>query len=157
MRSLLLSLSCLVLCAAVNGFVGGEDVILGQIVHQGYIRHYDGSYVCGVWIHSRRWHIAPAYYMQGRNVMDTSIVYGTVSVDGTGDVYPVTEIFVHPNFNLNTLDNNIALLNIDDGVYWRPYVHPIPIGSGFTRGNVIATVAGWSRNEVNIWKFTNRS
>lgn len=129
--------------------VGGNEVILGQFVHQGFVRDVSRNYVCGVWIHSKRWAIAPAYYMAGRSTWNTTAVFGTVSSSAEGMPYPVAEITVHPNFNVNTLDNNIALLFIEDGIDWYPYVHPIPLATEVTVGGVIATLAGWSRNTVS--------
>lgn len=137
---------------AVNSgrVVGGTDAILGQFVHQGFVQNYARNYVCGVWIHSWRWAIAPAYYMTGRSPADTFAVFGTVSTVSGGTQYPITQITVHPNFNANTLDNNIALLYIENTIDWYPYVHPIPLATEITGGGVVATMAGWSRNDVSF-------
>lgn len=151
-HKLKMRLICLVLCAvvatAMSEATGSSDAILGQFVHQGFIQDSYGAHVCGVWIHSKRWAIAPAYYMQGRSLWNTFAVFGTVLNNQGGFQYPIAEIRTHPNFNANTLDNNLALLYIEDGIDWYPYVHPIPLGTEYTRGGVIATVAGWTGDEV---------
>lgn len=145
-------LICLVLCAVLASTsaiaTGANDVILGQFVHQGLVHDSYHVPVCGLWIHSLRWAIAPAYYMQGRALWNTLAVFGTVSIH-QGDHYPVSAIHTHPNFNANTLDNNLAILHIEDGIFWRPWVHPIPLATEVTRGGVMATVAGWTGGEVS--------
>lgn len=155
----------LVLCAgllsaaaAVNSgsnsfIVGGQDAAIGQFVHQGFIQSYNRDYVCGGWIHSYKWVVAPAYYMYERSIADTFVVLGSVSTTSGGIQYPVDQKYIHPNYNYNTLDNNIALLYIEGGLQWFPHVHPVPLSAEYTRGNVIASVAGWARNQVWILDF----
>lgn len=142
-------LLCIVSVFGQQRIVGGHDATLGQFVHQGFARDYARNYLCGAWIQSEKWAIAPAYYMNGRSISNTYVVFGTVTVDQGGHEYSLSEIVVHPNFNVYTLESNLALLHIEDYIIFYPYVHPVPLGNEFTRGGVIVTMAGWAQGEVS--------
>lgn len=73
-----------------------------------------------------------------------SLYVAAGSIDITlGDNYQVSDVFNHPQFNLNTVRNDIALLKTEDGIKFNSFVQPLPIASAYIGEGESAVASGW--------------
>ena len=73
-----------------------------------------------------------------------------------GTSYSVDEIIIHPNYNTNTYNNDIALLKLNNPISFNSNRQPImlicdeQISMGAQNTGVMATITGWGRQKQII-------
>lgn len=135
--------------AASGRILGGTEAAEGQFPHHAGIRTFENEHLCSGWIHSDRWIVTVAHCTTGRTIANTVVSVRTVTLSGEGSVYTLASIVNHPNFNINTMANNLALLQTADEIYFDLLVQPIPLPTSHTPGGVTGTAAGWGATEVS--------
>lgn len=148
----------LVLCAVVAAsvaspvdnqgrMIGGNPAAVGQFWHQASIRDFENTHVCGGWIHAARWIITAAHCVIDRTIADTQVIVGATQLSTGGYDYQLSRIIPHPNFNTNTMDNNLALLETIHPIDFYPgVVQAIRLGTADIRGTTTGFVAGWGES-----------
>ncbi|XP_076846248.1 complement factor I-like [Brachyhypopomus gauderio] len=148
--------------------VGGQDALPTQIqwqvavVDQGSI-HCGGAYLGGCWV-------LTAAHCVGPNAKDFQIkfsIWKKRSLLSTSDMIPVKKIIIHQDYNPNTYQNDIALvqlqeLNLQPGCMKpNPAVRAVcaPWSPLLFQPGDTCSISGWGRNRVgdsvNILKWAN--
>ncbi|XP_041094659.1 serine protease 33-like [Polyodon spathula] len=108
--------------------VGGTPAEMGSWPWQVSL-HFLGSHVCGGSIISANWILSAAHCFEtSKDPSDWMVVLGQVdltTLDPTGILKGVQMVIVHPDFNLQTMDNDMALLELNSSVSFTDYIMPV--------------------------------
>ncbi|XP_012268512.2 trypsin-like isoform X1 [Athalia rosae] len=132
--------------------IGGSNANIGQFPHQVSLRRTsNGVHFCGGSIVDEEWIVTAAHcmYSDGRRIGASTItIYAgdllLDTVSSTSQRRIVKSIFVHENFNLSTLRNDIALLKLrsklilDDKIVAAKTLRNYTVEDG-----TICQVSGW--------------
>lgn len=120
----------------------------GQFPYQVSLRSAANAHFCGGWVHNNRWAISVAHCTVGRTAANTRVVVGAHSrTDGTS--MAVARIVNHPNYNANTIANDISCVQTSANIAFNARVQPINMGTANIGGNVAAIVSGWGQTAVS--------
>lgn len=128
--------------------VGGSVAAVGQFPHQASMRTAANGHFCGGWVHNARWAVSAAHCTIGRTTANTRVVVGAHSrTDGT--THTTSAIRNHPNYNANTLANDISAVQTAGAITMNARVRAIPLGTA-TIGAGAAQISGWGQTAVSI-------
>ncbi|XP_065138090.1 trypsin-like isoform X2 [Paramisgurnus dabryanus] len=138
-----------------NKIVGGQDATEGSWPWQVSIHDLNtNSHVCGASLINNDWILSAAHCFVGSQQSDFGIYLGRQSQQGPNpqEIYrTVIQLIRHPNYNLNTQDNDIALLQLSSPVNFTEYILPVCLaaaGSEFDQG-LSSWVTGWGDTSGN--------
>lgn len=129
--------------------VGGSNAVAGQFPYQASLRTADDWHFCGGWIHNPRWIVSAAHCTTERLTTNTFVVVGALSRTTGGIRYDVSAIVDHPNYNANTLANDISVVQTSDTITFNANVASIPLSTVDT-GVVVAVASGWGLTSVSF-------
>lgn len=129
--------------------MGGTDATLGQFPYQASMRNANNGHFCGGWIHSSRWVICAAHCTIGRTTANTFVVVGALDRQVGGTTMATSAIVNHPQYNGNTLTNDISAIQTALEITFSEIVQPIPLSTVNTGGGVVATASGWGQTSVS--------
>lgn len=130
--------------ALPNGrIIGGHNAGAGQFPYMVSLRSANNAHFCGGWIHNTRWIVSAAHCTIGRAIANTVSVVGTNSLSTGGVTHTTASIANHPNYNANTLENDISLIWTSQVIVRTPMVAPIPLGTTNTGSGTFGVVSGW--------------
>uniref|UniRef100_A0A4W4DYN9 Peptidase S1 domain-containing protein n=1 Tax=Electrophorus electricus TaxID=8005 RepID=A0A4W4DYN9_ELEEL len=124
-----------------NKIVGGQNAAAGSWPWQVSIHHAYNFHFCGGSLINSGWVLTAAHCF-------VTVYLGTETLEGTNmnQVFrSVTSVTINPNYNSDTNDNDMALLQLSSTVTFTPYVTPICLaasGSTFFNGT-LSWVTGW--------------
>ncbi|XP_026170760.1 transmembrane protease serine 9-like [Mastacembelus armatus] len=134
--------------------VGGEDAPPGNWPWQASVHIFD-AYICGASLINKEWvmtaaHCVHRWITQSSSLdqADWTVVLGRQNQEGDNlnEVSRrVAKIVLHPKYDSNTADNDIALLRLSSPVQFTDYIRPVCLaasGSVFNNGTV-SWVTGW--------------
>ena len=117
---------------------------VGQFPYQVSLRSSANAHFCGGWVHNTRWAVSVAHCTVGRTLANTRVVVGAHSrTDGTS--HTVSIIRNHPNYNANTIANDISCLQTAAAITLNARVSTIALGATQIGGGVSAVVSGWGQ------------
>lgn len=149
MKSVILSvLACLLAVTTalpqLGRIVGGTPVLRGQAPYQVSLRTRMNQHFCGGALLSQNWILTSGHCVAGRQSNDIMAVGGSVSLrEGTG--HNVTNVIVHPEFDAETLLNDIALVQTQTNFPFNMIVQPVQIGGQYVTEDVEALLTGWGQ------------
>uniref|UniRef100_H3BXE3 Si:ch73-182e20.4 n=1 Tax=Tetraodon nigroviridis TaxID=99883 RepID=H3BXE3_TETNG len=129
-----------------NRIVGGEDAPDGRWPWQVSLQRF-GSHVCGGSLISREWVIVSG--MCGVTPLNNRIVGGEDAPDGRWpwqvSLQRFSRIILHPNYDSDSSNNDIALLRLSSAVTFTEHIRPVCLAA---RNSVFNTgtkswVTGW--------------
>lgn len=145
--------------ALPSKITGGTNADIADFPWQVYFK--SGNLLCGGSIISDSWVVTAAHCTRNENgssipVSSMAIIAGTShpTVPFDGKTYLINEVIVHPGFNNNTHENDIALLKIAGPINLtnaRPIklVSDYDISNGAIDPGVMAWVTGWGLTNVS--------
>jgi hypothetical protein len=75
--------------------------------------------------------------------MHINVLVGTNTLNSGGAIHRSELIRNHPNYNSNTLANDVSVVRVQVPFVWSDRVSTIPLSSATTGGNVLAVLTGW--------------
>ncbi|XP_049820810.1 trypsin-3-like [Aethina tumida] len=123
--------------------VGGWDVEIDEYPYQASLQYY-GSHICGASIIADRWIVTAAHCTDGFSASLLSIRVGSSRRGSGGQVINVAKIHQNPNYNPNTIDYDISILELASDIT-NPIAKPVslPDSSADVPTGVTAVVTGW--------------
>nr|XP_055027050.1 chymotrypsin-like protease CTRL-1 isoform X2 [Misgurnus anguillicaudatus] len=150
------------LCQSVCGLlpnktriVGGGDAKEGSWPWQVSLRKsQDGGHICGGTLISRNWVLTAAHCLDDVviHVMEVQLgryLWSNYGPNPNMQSVKVNKTVTHPNYNRNTKENDIALLQLTPEVELNNYVHHVCLASA--NSNLTAGSRSW----VTGWGFLN--
>ncbi|XP_047214556.1 serine protease 27-like isoform X2 [Girardinichthys multiradiatus] len=126
--------------------VGGQDSTEGAWPWQASLHIGPGR--CGGSLINNLWVLSAAHCFSSTSTSGLTIYLGRhtqQSVNSHESSFRASQIIIHPDYNSNTNDNDIALVQLDSTVEFTNYIRPICLaaaGSVFTAG-LDCWVTGW--------------
>jgi hypothetical protein len=143
----------------VNKIVGGTNALISDFPWQVY--YISGSFRCGGSIIADNWILTAAHCT--KNSFGTTIPVSTMFVKAgatnfnsttEGQLYNVSEVIIHEGYDSQTLENDIALLRLEQPIN-IPNARPIKlvtaedVAYGATDPGVVTWVTGWGLTRVS--------
>jgi secreted trypsin-like serine protease len=137
----------------VTKIVGGTATSISEFPWQVYYK--SGNYRCGGTIIAPNWVLTAAHCTEDGNhsaidVSSMSIIVGTTYPTqlNSGKTYLISEVIRHENYNSALIENDIALLRLDQPINYPnatpiKLISPIDVNDGATAPGVMAWVTGW--------------
>ena len=102
----------------VPNIVGGNTAADGEFpfLVRLYVTISGATYLCGGSLLSDTWVITAAHCLEGASASGISIRAGSNQKSSGGEVISATHLFVHPDYDNSTLDNDIALIELSAAV-----------------------------------------
>ncbi|KAG7202863.1 hypothetical protein KM043_010013 [Ampulex compressa] len=131
---------------AVEGrIVGGSTAQIGAFPYQVSLRLSDNVHFCGGSILNKCWILTAAHCVDWHGQTSVFAVVGTNTLTFGGIYYRSERIIIHPDYNAY-LQNDIALIKVNEPISYSDYVRPIPLPSyDISTPGQLAVVSGWGR------------
>ena len=136
--------------------VGGEDANIQDYPYQAALLSTGGwSYAyCGASIINEYWILTAAHCVEGESASNTGVRVGnSASYAQGGTTYDAAEIITHPNYNGNTMNNDIALIRLEDPITFNNYTQPVvlmcdqQVELGVEDPGEMSWITGWGEDE----------
>jgi secreted trypsin-like serine protease len=129
-----------------HSVIGGSEANLGEWPWQAQLAVPGYSHWCGGSLLNEEWVVTAAHCVQGRLAANFTVRMGAHQIsapDGLVQTRTVSEAHVHPSYNSNTLENDVALLHLSSAVTFSARVQPISIRTTNAPIDATAFVTGW--------------
>jgi hypothetical protein len=93
--------------------------------------------------------ITAGHCVAGRLPTNVQIVVGSYVLNTGGLRLITAQIVTHPEYNGNTVANDISLLQTQTPILINAFIQPIQMGTDFITGGYSATMTGWGLTEVS--------
>lgn len=138
--------------------VNGTKAVLKQFPHQVSLsRSYNEKHFCGGSLISSSLVLTAGHcmYLNGRAIQPWTIavtggIVHLVNETPSRQQRRVLEIKIHPEFNLMTLQNDIAILKLSEPFELTPELHSVPLPGNALVPNTVCQVAGWGYHSSGI-------
>ncbi|XP_037881612.1 trypsin alpha-like [Glossina fuscipes] len=132
--------------------VGGEPVTNNQIPWQVALL-YGGSLVCGGSIISPYWVVTAAHCILAN--AHFTVRAGSIFHQKNGQIRKSKSIIIHKRFNIETMDNDIALIRLDLPFIFDKAVQPCRLAEFRRNSPLKVVVSGWGLTNENATTLSN--
>ena len=136
--------------------IGGTNIDISNVPWQVSLRNIASNrHFCGASIISKNWVVTAAHCVQGVQANNIRVHAGTAHqfVDNEGVFINCDRVIIHPYYNPNSFDNDIALLHLTSPLSFNSNIQPIRLNTdeAYNAVNTIARLTGWgtTQNSVN--------
>ncbi|KAJ3656525.1 hypothetical protein Zmor_015597 [Zophobas morio] len=144
-----------------NGrIIGGQEARAGQLPFAAaiYITTSDGSYFCGGTLISDQWILTAGQCVNSAILLTIHLgATNLVGDDPNRIVVATSDYVIHPDFNPETLDNDIALIKLRLPIEFTGYIKPIDYLATHTLPVGDRSVSiGWGHTSDEAAEFSNQ-
>lgn len=107
------------------------------------LRDEDDDHFCAATIIDPYWVVTSASCVEDLSPKDVKIHTNAYSMNSSSTAYATQRIVIHPDYDSDSLVNDLALLETTSPFVFNREVAPISVGHGFI-GETQAKVAGWN-------------
>eukprot|EP00058_Branchiostoma_floridae_P003213 XP_002588701.1 hypothetical protein BRAFLDRAFT_287422 [Branchiostoma floridae] len=128
---------------AEDRIVGGSQASAGEFPYQVSLQDNIGHF-CGGTLLNSRWVLSAAHCQESPNRL--SIVAGEWDLsrnEGHEQTRSVARVIVHPNYNDNTLNHDIMLIEVSSPFNLNSWVSPVSVPTSMVSVGTTLTVTGW--------------
>lgn len=111
-------------------------------------RYYE--HICGGSILNQRWILTAGHCVANRVQGSLVARAGSNRYKSNGEVYEISSVRVHPLFNINTFQNDVAVVKTDQAIRFYNAVKSISISSLALQPNEFVTIPSWSYKGVGF-------
>ncbi|CAG9860204.1 unnamed protein product [Phyllotreta striolata] len=124
--------------------IGGELANITDLPYQVSLRKYS-SHICGATIFHNFYIVTAAHCVYRSSALSFSVRAGTSDLYVGGIIVPVCSIIAHPNYNSETMINDIALVKLCNSLPFSPKILPITLAGALDTvvAGTNAVVSGW--------------
>lgn len=132
--------------------VGGQSTVISNFPWQVSLQSLSGSHFCGGSIVADKWVLTAQHCVDGQTASSLRVVAGITqrSQSASGQIRAVQSIVRYPGFSMQTLRNDLALLQLATPLDLSgpnakavALATPADASAGLTAAGVMATVTGW--------------
>jgi trypsin len=144
--------------------VGGQDADISDYPWQVALLESSGELTfafCGGSIIDNFWILTAAHCVEDGFNENLYIRAGSDNYYAQGGMsYSVDEVIIHPNYNNNTMNNDIALLKLTNPIYFNNNKQSVmlmcdnQVSIGAQSVGTISTITGWGETETNNYNGT---
>lgn len=157
--------------AGAGRIFGGYLAKKGKFPYQAALRlNFTGEFEhnCGGSIITNRFIVTAAHCFSPDFPYDVTryrIVLGAHNRTGDGELFKVANIFIHPEWNLTLIINDVGLVQTDRLIEFNQAIQPISIAKEFIGPAIRAITSGWGITDVSFishiidrqgWNTSNR-
>ncbi|XP_041834358.1 coagulation factor VII isoform X2 [Melanotaenia boesemani] len=136
--------------------VGGVECPKGECPWQ-VLLMYKGKGICGGVIYKPTWILTASHCLETTDKRFLKVIAGEHNIavnESTEQPIQVAQIIMHENYEMNTANNDIALLRLASPIRFTPYAVPIclptrPLAERELWAVSLHTVSGWGRRSEN--------
>ena len=134
--------------------VGGANANDGDAPYQVSLRYSStpSFHFCGASIISSRWILCAAHCTTGRTPSSILAVVGSVLNNPMGKTYKLQTVINHPNYNPNTISNDVSLLQTSEDIAMGAFVQVVPLTDNQV-GSDLAILTGWGQLSVSTLNY----
>ncbi|KAL4779899.1 trypsin-like cysteine/serine peptidase domain-containing protein [Aspergillus varians] len=148
MKTSIAFLSLLSAVLAEEAIVGGSEGRIEDFPYQiGLLSR--GSLICGGSIISKNYVVTAGHCTAGASASSLSIRAGSSSSSSGGTVVKVSSITVHPDYDEDTVDNDISILTLAEDLTFGDTIAAVdlPTSSSLPTTGTVGTASGWGALE----------
>lgn len=140
-----------------NRIVGGDDTTINDYPHQISLRsrpifcpQCPYSHYCGGSILAKDIVLTSAHCVDGREAKTFAVVSGSNNRAGAdGFIVKVKDIYMHENYDIWTVDNDVAVLHLAQDLPMTYISSPIQLADDLPNAGELAIVTGWGETVLN--------
>ncbi|XP_017297086.1 vitamin K-dependent protein C [Kryptolebias marmoratus] len=138
--------------------IGGEVGKKGESPWQVVVFNARGRFHCGGVLIDKSWVLTAAHCLEGNHKFSVRLGdYERLKEEGTEVTLQVARAFKHPDYNIRTVDNDIALLRLQTPAPFSSYIVPVCLpGSAMAervlhRNGTTTVVTGWGKQDNGMY------
>ncbi|KAF5287275.1 hypothetical protein FQR65_LT02148 [Abscondita terminalis] len=132
--------------------IGGDDAAEGEFPYQASIKIFR-AHSCGGSIISTKSILTAAHCYNPFVPME--VVVGTIKMFDEGDSYEVQKLTPHPEFNMETIENDVAVINLVKEIVLNDKIQPIALNTADVVAGSSCTLTGWGLTSYPGSPFTD--
>ena len=141
--------------------IGGDKVSLEQYPFMAGLvsKGQPASQVfCGASVINEEWILTAAHCLVGTNASQLEVITGadTLSKATTANRFQAAQIIMHPNYNDNTIVNDIALIKLNKPTQAQSVAFATDANATLYETGQAVSVAGWGNQSTNAEKYPNQ-
>ncbi|KAJ8976730.1 hypothetical protein NQ317_004281, partial [Molorchus minor] len=130
--------------------VGGDDADIKDYPYQLSLLLHDRHF-CGASIIGEKWVLTAGHCVESMEPQDLTVRAGSSIINDGGQVIQVKAYYRHPKFSYQTIDYDMALLELQEPIKFNDFASPIKLveaNSKVVNGEQ-ATISGWGTTFEN--------